>query len=108
MERFERQEGGPFPPYEMELHVIRLGDIAFATNDFELFTDFGTQIKRQPGTSNASHSHFAGPGSYVPTERAARAGGYSATAESNQVGPPGGQALVEQTVKAINLLWPDH
>ena len=45
VERFERQEAGQVAPYEMELHVVRLGDVAIATNDFELFTDFGTQIK---------------------------------------------------------------
>jgi hypothetical protein len=108
VERFERQEAGPVPPYEMELHVIRLGDIAIATNDFELFTDFGTQIKARSRALQTFLIQLSGPSSYVPTERAARGGGYSAIAESNQVGAAGGQALVEQTVKAVNFLWPDH
>ena len=108
VERFERQEASQAAPYEMELHVIRLGEVAIATNDFELFTDFGTQIKARSRALQTFLIQLSGPGSYVPTERAARGGGYSAIVESNQIGADGGQALVEQTVRAINALWPDH
>jgi hypothetical protein len=48
-----------------------------------------------------------GPGGYVPTARAVRGGGYSAIAESNVVGPEGGQMLTDATVDAINALWPN-
>ena len=27
------------------MHVLRLGDVAIAANEFELFTDYGVQIK---------------------------------------------------------------
>ena len=81
-------------PYAMELHVIRLGDVAIATNDFELFTEFGIQIKARSRALQTFIIQLAGPGSYVPTERAARGGGYSAIVESNLVGPEGGQVLV--------------
>ena len=33
------------PSFEMELHAIRLGNVVFVTNPFELFLDFGHQIK---------------------------------------------------------------
>ena len=33
------------PSYKMELHVLRLGDVAIATNPFELFLDYGVQIE---------------------------------------------------------------
>jgi len=36
VKRYEAQQAGTDGPYKMELHVIRLGDVAIATNDFEL------------------------------------------------------------------------
>ncbi len=108
LERFERQQAGPVPPYEMELHVLRLGDVAIATNDFELFTDFGIQIKSRSRAVQTFILQLSGPGTYVPTPQAARSGGYSAIVESNLVGAEGGQVLVDQTVKAINALWPER
>jgi hypothetical protein len=49
-------------------------------------------------------SELAGPGSQVPTARAARGGGYRAIAESNLVGPEGGQVVADRTVNLINSL----
>src|SRR5690606_21924951 len=108
VDRYERQQRGPVPPYVMELHVLRLGDVAIATNDFELFTDFGVQIKARSRAVQTFLVQLAGPGTYVPTERAARGGGYSAVVQSNRVGAEGGQELVERTVAAINALWPER
>ena len=105
--RFERQEAGSVEPFAMELHVIRLGDIAIATNVFELFTEFGIQMKARSLALQTFVIQLAGPGSYVPTARAARGGGYSAIAESNLVGPEGGQVLADRTVELINSLWPE-
>ena len=89
------------------LHAIRLGDVAIATNAFELFTEFGIQMKARSRALQTFVIQLAGPGSYVPTDRAARGGGYSAIVESNLVGPEGGQVLVERTVELINSLWPE-
>jgi len=44
---------------------------------------------------------------YLPTARAVRGGGYSAVAESNTVGPEGGQVLVDRTVDLVKSLWPE-
>ena len=107
VDRFERQEAGSVEPFAMELHVIRLGDVAIATNVFELFTEFGIQIKARSRALQTFVIQLAGPGSYVPTSRAARGGGYSAIAESNLVGPEGGQVLADRTVELINSLWPE-
>jgi len=41
--------------------------------------------------------------SYLPTERAIKAGGYSA--DKFIVGPEGGRILVNETVKRINAMW---
>lgn len=106
LERYELQKSGKEKPYEMELHVIRLGDVAIATNGFELFTDYGVQIKSRSPAVQTFVIQLAGPGSYLPTERAVQGGGYSAIIQSNRVGPAGGQELVEQTLSAIQALWP--
>jgi hypothetical protein len=108
VKRFERQKPGTARPFSMELHVIRLGDVAIATNVFELFTEFGIQIKARSRALQTFVIQLAGPGSYVPTARAARGGGYSAIAESNLVGPQGGQVLADRTVELINTLWPER
>lgn len=106
IDRFERQQAEELKPYQMELHVIRLGDIAIATNEFELFTDFGIQMKARSPALQTFVIQLAGPGTYVPSQRAARGGGYSAIVESNRVGPEGGQALADQTVEVLGTLWP--
>jgi len=48
---------------------------------------------------------LVGPGTYLPTEKAIRAGHYSAVVHSSLVGPEGGNVLVERTVNIINSLW---
>ena len=89
----------------VELHVLRLGDIAMATNPFELFLDYGVQIK---GRSKAVLTFISqltcDTLGYLPTRRAVAGGDYSAV--NYEVGPIGGRALVDTTVNAINSLWP--
>ena len=101
IDRFERQQSEELEPYQMELHVIRLGDIAIATNDFELFTDYGIQMKARSPALQTFIIQLAGPGSYVPSERAAHGGGYSAIVESNDVCPEGVQELADQSVEVV-------
>ncbi len=106
VDRFNEQKAGTQKPYQMELHALRLGDCAIATNDFELYTDFGVQMKaRSPGIQTFV-IQLAGPGSYLPSERAMKHGGYGAVIQSSQIGPDGGQVLVEETVKSWKELWP--
>jgi len=46
-----------------------------------------------------------GGGTYLPSERAVKGGGYGAVIQSNTVGPEGGQTLVEETLKLVNGMW---
>jgi hypothetical protein len=108
VDRFERQQASDIRPYPMELHAIRLGDIAIATNSFELFTDFGIQIKARSPALQTFIVQLAGPGSYLPSKRAELGGGYSAIVESNEVGPEGGQVLADRTVELLKALWPNE
>ncbi|NLO00893.1 MAG: hypothetical protein GX126_01055, partial [Bacteroidales bacterium] len=87
-----------------EFHVLRLGDIAIATNPFELFIDFGILIKAQSKAILTFlvqlSCHHSG---YLPTEIAEKGGGYSA--DKYLVGAEGGYKLVKETVKHINSMW---
>ena len=105
VDRYERQQTGQVKPYAMDLHVVRIGDVAITSNDFELFTDYGVQIKARSPAIQTFIIQLAGEGTYLPTERAVRDGGYSAIPQSNLVGPEGGQVLVERTLEAIGELW---
>lgn len=105
IDRFDRQQAGELQPYQMQLHAIRLGDIAIATNDFELFTDFGIQMKSRSPALQTFVIQLAGPGTYIPSRLAQQGGGYSAIVESNKVGHEGGQVLTDQTVSVLKSLW---
>ncbi len=105
VKRFERQKTDPKPTFEMELHVVRIGDAVVCTNPFELFTDYGIRIQARSKAEQTFVVDLAGPGGYLPTEKAVRGGGYSAVVESSLVGPEGGQMMVDRTVEAIGSMW---
>jgi hypothetical protein len=93
-------------PVPVEIHALRVGDTALATNPFELFLDYGLRIKaRSPAAQTMVVQLAAGTGSYLPTERAVRGGGYGAMPAVSAVGPEGGQELVEETLRMIGELF---
>lgn len=92
------------PP--VEVHCMQIGEIAIATVPFELYLDYGMRIKArslaaQTLISQLSCQHAG----YLPTTRAAAAGGYSA--DKYIVGPTGGQQLVDGIVDIINAMITD-
>jgi len=94
------------PEFAVELHVLRVGDIAIATDPFELFLDYGLRIQaRSKAVQTFVLQLSCGWGGYLPTREAVEGGGYSAVIESGIVGPEGGQILVDRTVEMINALW---
>ncbi len=107
LERYEQQKQSPDMP--MELHLIRLGDVAFATNRFELFLDYGIRIKaRSPAVQTFLVQLTANDGwdgTYLPSERAIANRGYGGGVYDNEVGPEGGRVIVEETVKGLHELW---
>ena len=92
-------------PYEMELHALRIGDVAVCTNDFELFTDFGIQMKARSPALQTFVIQLAGPGRYVPTWRAVDHGDYGTGVLEAVLSPEGGQKLTDRTVEALKSLW---
>jgi hypothetical protein len=103
--RHEAQAEAKAGSYEMELHALRLGDVAIGSNEFELFTDYGVQMKARSPAVQTFIIQLAGPGSYLPSKRAVLGGGYSAIIQSSQIGPDGGQVLVEETIAAWQRFW---
>jgi hypothetical protein len=90
--------------HPVEIHVLRMGDVAMATNPFELYLDYGTRIKARSKAVLTMLVQLAVMDcGYLPTERAVRGGGYSA--DQFVVGPEGGQKLVNETVRAIGELY---
>lgn len=92
------REAEPFPA---EVHVIRLGDLAIATNPFELFLDYGLRIKAQSRAAQTMLVQLTGRGLYLATADAIAYGGYGAMPAISTVGPEGGEQLVSGTLALI-------
>ncbi len=102
--RYETQ--GAQPEFELELHVVRLGDVVFATNPFELYLDFGQQIKaRSQARQTFVVQLCGGTGGYLPSARAEQLGGYGGLIINGNVGSDGGKMLVDSTIEEITKLW---
>ncbi len=90
---------------EIEVHVLRLGDIAFATNPYELFLDYGNQMKARSRAKQTMLIQLCcGSFGYLPTEKAEQGSHYSAYVSSGMQGHVGGDLLVRKTVTEINKL----
>lgn len=101
-ERYELEKVQPFLP--VELHVLRFGDVVFATNPFELYVDYGMRIKARSSAIQTFIVQLTGSGSYVPTTRSIAGGAYGAVPASTLIGPEGGQELVERTLTLIDKI----
>ncbi len=98
--RYQMQYVDPTIP--VEIHTIRLGDVAVVTNPFELYVDYGIRIKARSEATLTLISEITGDFQfYVPTRNALHGGGYSAEVTSSIVGPEGGDHLVEHSVQEI-------
>lgn len=111
VDRYLAQQKGGWKTYPVELHVLRLGDVAIATNPFELYVSYGVQMQARSAAEQTMLIQLAATGNqpayYVPTPQAMAAGGYSAEVTHNMIGPEGAQVLVDRTVEEIDSLWSD-
>lgn len=104
LDRYELQQTEPKLP--VEVHVVRLGDMAIVTNPFELYLDFGMQLTARSRAVQTFVVQLAGGGfGYLPTQRSVEGGAYGAIPESTAIGPEGGRELVEATLELIESLW---
>lgn len=92
--------------YSVESHIIRLGDIAIATNPFEMYLDYGNRIKARSYAEQTFVVQLCcGAAQYLPTEKAEKAGHYSAYVASGYVGHEGGDMFVRNSIAEINEMW---
>ena len=93
---------------DTEIHVVKLGPIAFATCPFELYLDYQHRIQgRSPFTQTfivQLSPSSVGTSGYLATEKAVANKGYSAIPFSCQVCPEGGQTLVEEILSELNRM----
>ncbi len=95
---------------ETEIHILRLGNIAFAACPFELYVDFQHRVQaRSPFTQTFLVQLAASDAKdiaqdYLCTEKGAANKGYSANIFSCSVSPQGGNKLVEEIVDTLTKL----
>ncbi len=102
-DRYELEKKQPKMP--VEVHVIRIGDVAIATNPFELYLDYGMRIKGRSPAVQTFLVQLTGGGTYLPVSRSVAGGSYGAVPASTLIGPEGGQELVDKTLEMINSLY---
>ena len=89
--------------FKEEIHVVRFDDVAFASNPYELFLDYGNQIRARSKAKQTFLIQLAcGCGGYLPTEAAEKGSHYSAYVSSGTTGHIGGEILVRETLEMIN------
>jgi hypothetical protein len=103
VDRYETQKPGDVQP--MELHVVRLGDVAIGTNQFELYTDYGVLMKARSPALQTFLIQLAGAGTYLAADRSIPGGAYGSVLQSGLICPEGGRVLVEETLTTIDELW---
>ena len=104
LQRHEMQE--LYNTVDTEIHVVRFGNLAFATNPFELFLNYGNRIRARSAARQTFLLQLTNGGlGYLPTEAAEKHGHYSAYVSSGYVGHEGGELLVSATLDAINDLF---
>ncbi len=108
LERYELQKTVSTLP--VKVHVIRIGEMAIATNPFELYLDYGIQIKARSKAVQTFVVELASPGGggYLPTQRSVEGGAYGAIPQSTLIGPEGGRVLVNRTLELIESLWDEE
>ena len=90
----------------IEVHVMKLGNIAIATNPFELFVEFGQQIRARSKAHQTFLSQLTcGSYGYLPTKHAEEGGHYSAFVGSGCVGHAGGEMYVRKILTVIDELF---
>ncbi len=96
----------PDPVIQVDCNFLRIGDLAVATNPFELFLEYGQRIKaRSPATQTIAAQLTNDSLAYLPTREALGHGHYSAMPSNIRVGPDGGDQLVGLSLEYLKTLF---
>ena len=102
--RYRQQKANP--NFAFQCHVLRLGEVAIATNPFELYHEFAQRMKARAKAEQVFVIQLSnGLGGYLPTRAAVNGGSYSSKPASTTCGPEGGDELVEKTLQVMDGLW---
>lgn len=102
--RYRQQKANP--NFAFQCHVLRIGEVAIATNPFELYHEFAQRMKARAKAEQVFVIQLSnGLGGYLPTRAAVNGGSYSSKPASTTCGPEGGDELVEKTLQVMDGLW---
>ena len=92
--------------YTVNLHALRIGDVALITNPFELFIEYADRIRAACPDANVIDVQLAGDENlgYLATQRAIDGGGYSAMIFSGVLNAEGGEAVVGSSIRMIRQI----
>ena len=94
------------PDLTFEMHVCRIGDVAFATCPFELYLAYGQSIKaRSRAKQTFVVEQCGGTYGYVPTPAAEEARGYGGGVNNGEIGHEGAFKLCDVAVDGINGMF---
>jgi len=97
--RAKMQDVEPF--LDVEAHLVRIGDVAFVSNPFELYLVFGQIIKARSAAKQTFLIGKCGSSGYVPTERSEKAVGYSGGVNVGKLGHESGFLFCDEIVDGI-------
>ena len=103
IKRAETQDANPF--LDIESHIVRIGDVAFVTNPFELYLAYGQVVKARSAAKQTFLIGKCGSCGYVPTERSEKAVGYSGGVNVGRIGHQGGYMFCDEVVKGVAELF---
>ena len=105
--RYESQD--EVPTISFDMNVARIGDIAIASNPFELYLYYGQNIKARSKAQQTFLVQLSSGASihagYLPSPDGEKFGGYGGMIINGQCGSDGGFMLADITVKEINALF---
>ena len=98
---------GDNPTDTAAVHVVRIGDVALVTQPFELYCQFGLDIKRRsPAPATGVCSLADGYGGYCPTMYGVLGGGYSGEPiHWRRFVPEAGYRVVDAACQMLYSLW---
>lgn len=93
----------PLPPVKCLIQVFRMGDVAVASSQGELFNEIGTAVKhRSPFHTTIVAGYNGDTIGYVPTAKAFSEGGYEV--ETSLVGPQAAEMIQHEMIRLLHDL----